>query len=427
MASFYRTDSAMRRTVANCLLAGILAIAVLVFFSCRQRLAVRTTPQMDIAPTYRLRVLLASDVNHARLRIRGNFSVLDSRGNALIPETIFTERGEPMDVSVSTDGLIIGGRKFAAAQVTILPDNPYIFTLDGSDYRGELLLKSGADNATFDAINVVPIEPYLAGVVGAEIPDYWQQEALKAQAIAARTYCLYNKMKFGYTRDWDVTRTAASQVYLGVKAESSSVWKAVNDTTGQVLVCTQNDGQEEIFPTYYSSTCGGHTENAKNVFGDSLEPLCGVDCPYCKDVARPDVFFWPMAQFDKAAVQSALQKKYPKLITLGDINDIAGVKQSDYEDFSRWTMVKIVGSAGSSEFVRAEDLRLTIDPTGNRLRSASCKITSMHGKWVFLNGRGFGHGVGLCQCGAEGLARHGENARAILSYYYPGSKLIKLY
>ena len=119
--------------------------------------------------------------------------------------------------------------------------------------------------------------------------------------------------------------------------------------------------------------------------------------------------------------------KYPKLKELGDISAILPARQSDYPDFSRLTFIKLVGSTGKNDFLRAEDLRLTVDPTGNKIRSTICKIVMMGDKWVFSSGRGFGHGVGMCQCGAEGMARQGKTAEQILYYYYPGSKLIRVY
>ena len=428
----WRRDFGASKTIADCLLMGALLIAGATFFSCREYLVSEiSTPQMEIEPRFQVRVLLAENIQRCTLRLRGNFSVLDSSGAGLVPDTIFTDQGVPMEVGISQGLLTIAGRSFTQTQLTILPDEPFVFTFDGNDFRGKLVLKVNAssvntDSASFDAINVVPMEPYLAGVVGAEMPDYWEIETLKAQAIAARTYCLYNMRRFGTIRDWDVTRTTANQVYGGIRAESTRTWQAVNDTIGQVLICDQN-GIDEIFPTYYSSTCGGHTEDAKNVFGDSFGPLCGVECPYCKDVTRPNVFFWPTVQYDKTEVSSALHWKYPKLNEIGGITDISAVRQSDYADFSRLTFVKLVGSTGKSDFVRAEDLRLTIDPTGNKIRSASCKIVSMNGNWAFTAGRGFGHGVGLCQCGAEGMARHGKTTEEILSHYYPGSKIARAY
>jgi stage II sporulation protein D len=361
--------------------------------------------------------------------MRGGFSLLNRDGSVLTTDTNFIERGQWISVGVVGNDFAIGGRRFTVSEMTISPDSPSTFVMDGNEFRGKLLLKCNFDRHSFEAINVVPLEPYL----GAEMPYRWEAEALKAQAIAARTYCLYNKKKFGFTRDWDVVRTQASQVYLGIRGESVSVWRAVNETSGEVLMCEQAGlpgagvSGEELFPAYYSSSCGGHTEDAKNVFGDLFGPLRGVDCPYCRAVARPDVFFWPTVQFDRRAVTIALQRKYPQLNGLGEIANISVVKESNYPDFSRITMVNLTGTNGKNEFIRGEDLRLTIDPAGNRIRSVACKISVMENKVAFMAGRGFGHGVGMCQCGAQGMAMQGKTAGEILSYYYPGSKLTKAY
>ena len=161
----------------------------------------------------------------------------------------------------------------------------------------------------------MPLEPYLAGVVGEEMPDYWEPQALRAQAIAARTYCLYIKNRFGVNRSYDVSRTQSSQVYGGIAAESSQIWDAVNSTCGKVLIrrslgrnrddcgfgCARRDPQSESSignPRRCSRrtsapSAAGHTSNSEEVFGDSFAPLKGVPCPYCKDVAKLGLFFWP--------------------------------------------------------------------------------------------------------------------------------------
>ena len=91
------------------------------------------------------------------------------------------------------------------------------------------------------------------------------------------------------------------------------------------------------------------------------------------------------------------------------------------------TLVKLVGSSGKSDFLRAEDFRLTIDPTGNKIKSTICQIINEGDKWEFLAGRGYGHGVGMCQCGAQAMAREGNTAEQILSHYYYGSKIVRVY
>ena len=383
------------------------------------------TPQMDVEPQFWVRVLLLDNIKACTLKTDSRFSILDTQYSSGIGH-----RASNIEISVSAGRITIAGRSFTSNEVIILPDEPHIFNLNGDDYRGKLKLILNPDGNSFDAINLVPLEPYLAGVVGAEMPNYWEPAALKAQSIAARTYCLYIKKRFGNKRSWDVGKTQANQVYLGVKAESAQIWGAVNKTYGQVLVCKHPDGTEDIFPTYYSSTCGGHTENSKHVFGDSFEPLVGVACPYCKDVAKPSFFFWPMVQFDKANVTTKLLQRYPKLKPLGEITNIIAAKQSRYignGKFSRLTLVKLLGATGKSASLRAEDLRLTIDPTGRKLKSTICQIVNIGSKLTFLSGRGYGHGVGMCQCGAQAMARRGKATRQILSYYYPGSKIVRVY
>jgi len=394
---------------------------------------------MDIEPEFWIKVLLLDNTRACVLKTASSFRVINPQTQTT--EAHFDRLYVPAKITISAGRIVIAGRTFTNEQIIILPEKPYIFNLNGDDYRGKLKLIINADGGSFDGINLVPLDPYLAGVVGAEMPDYWKAEALKAQAIAARTYCLYIKKHFGSKRRWDVRKTAANQVYLGVKAESARIWDVVEETSGQILVCNQPDGTEEIFPTYYSSSCGGHTENSKNVFGDSFEPLVGVPCPYCKYVAKPSIFFWPMAQFDKADVTARLLQRYPKLKELEKITNIISAKQSNYEGFpsrnilqnlvglkfSRLTLVKLLGSSGKSDFLRAEDLRLTIDPTGQRLKSTICRIINMGDKWAFLSGRGYGHGVGMCQCGAQAMAKEGKTAEQILFYYYPGSKIVRVH
>jgi stage II sporulation protein D len=119
--------------------------------------------------------------------------------------------------------------------------------------------------------------------------------------------------------------------------------------------------------------------------------------------------------------------RYPQLQALGRVTGISVTKKSSYEGFSRMTMMKLTGSSGKSDFLRAEDLRLTIDPSGNRLRSTSCQIRSAGDRWMFLLGRGYGHGVGMCQYGAQGMAREGKSGEEILLYYYPGAGIVRVY
>jgi len=421
------------RRACGCRIAATIT-AVLVFGlsivgGCKSRQYVKPTIQMDMDARFWVRVLLLDGVKSCEFKTVSPFAV--GKGSDVshpqTPAIRFDNVNVPVSIGLTNGMISVDGQSFVSREIVIFPDDPYVFSLDGNDYRGNLRLIVNADRSAFDAINLVPPEPYLAGVVGAEMPDYWEAEALKAQAIAARTYCFYIKKRFGVNRAWDVKQTAASQVYRGLSAESTRVWKAINQTKGQVLTCRHADGADDIFPAYYSSTCGGHTEDSVNVFGDFCSPLAGVPCPYCEKVASPRWFFWPMIRFRKAEVEAKLFTRYPALQKLGRIMRIAPAGQSDYGEFSRLTRIEIIGSNGKSDFLKAEDFRLTVDSTGSKLKSAICKIISWDNSWAFLSGRGWGHGVGMCQYGAEGMARNGSSTEEILAHYYPTSRIKSLY
>ena len=101
--------------------------------------------------------------------------------------------------------------------------------------------------------------------------------------------------------------------------------------------------------------------------------------------------------------------------------------KSDYGQFSRLTKIKLVGTTGKTDTLRAEDLRLAIDSSGRRIKSTVCHVVPWGDGWAFLSGRGWGHGVGMCQCGAEGMARGGSSAEEILQHYYPGAQIVSVY
>ena len=395
-------------------------ITVTLLGGCEKRRTVESTPGMDRPERFWVRVLLFQNNINAVLSCNTGCMALNPETDTV---TNFPQPEKKVNITVK-NGKITVGHRIIAPQIIIKPRPPFVFTIDGKSYRGNLGLSVNADEKSFTAVNSVPLEAYLAGVVGAEMPDYWESEALKAQTIAARTYCLHIKEKFGHDRNWDVKRTQAHQVYKGLSAESVTVWDAVRQTEGIVLVAAKEDGTEVIFPTYYSSTCGGYTEDSANVFGDSWSPLKGVPCSYCKDVAKKSVFYWRNVEFDAGRITESVMENYPGLKSLGSIKDIEPIKTGR---LGRIVSVKLIGENGKSAVLRGEDFRLTVDPSGNKIKSALCKILKEDGKFKFHSGRGYGHGVGLCQCGAQALARSGKNVREILDYYYPTSRLKRLY
>ena len=446
--------SAVRRAVPILMgsVAALLCLAgvIVLLRGCEHRQTIRQTPQMGIESRFWIRVRLLNNVAECALEVPSAFRIASTD---LSPEPQASTPAleplrEPAKVSIANGQLMLSETPLADKEVVFSPEKPYVFGLNGRKYRGRLRLIVNRDGRSFDAINLVPLEPYVAGVIGEEMPYYWEAEALRAQAIAARTYCLFIKNRFGTHRSYDVSRTQSSQVYGGIGAESAPIWDAVNSTCGQVLMSPElmvkNEGTagsgsktadsritdpqlRGLFPAYYSSACGGHTSGSQEVFGDSFSPLQAVPCPYCRDVAKLATFYWPMAAFDRETAAQRLLRKYPKLSALGEISEITVTTESCYGPFSRLTRIRLTGTTGKTDTVRAEDLRLTLDPSGLKIKSAACQIVPWGDGWAFISGRGWGHGVGMCQHGAEGMARLGSDAEAILQYYYPGAKLVNVY
>ena len=332
---------------------------------------------------------------------------------------------EPFGVRVSDGMLVVGEHRFGG-EILIRPHEPYVFRINDKQYRGHLQLSINETEQTVEAVNHVPLESYLFGVVGAEMQSYWEPQALKAQAVASRTYCLFIKDRFGKNRTWDMTQSESSQVYRGLAAETSTVRAAVSATAGEILVApSTDDGEKVILGAYYSSSCGGHTEAAENVFGGDVTPsLRGVQCRHCAGVARRSNYYWKPVTMTMQQVSEKLIQRYPSLEKLEAISNFKALKLG-YK--SRVVRVKLIGKNGETDTVRGEDFRLCLDPTGRKIKSAIFTVEKNGNKVSFQNGLGFGHGVGLCQCGAQGMARKGKTYKDILGYYFPESKLVSIY
>jgi len=371
--------------------------------------------------TNQVRVLLHDNVMQCKLSSTGGFSVNDS---LTTPKAHFSRNSSPLEIIAAAGYIRIGERMFGNGCV-IEPDPGSLLSVNGKMYRGVIKLFTLADGKSLRVINQLDIEQYLAGVVGAEMPSYWQQHALKAQAIAARTYCLYTKNRFGANQMWDVRKTQANQVYRGVSAETATVKQAVAETRAMVLMCKLRDSTTGIFPTYYSSTCGGHTESSYNTFGEYFPPLNGVVCQYCKKTAQRNYLAWGPVKFTESEITAKVLARYPSLSELEKIESIVPAKNSVYgQEDGRIISFRLIGKNGRDAYLKGEDLRLTIDPAGTKFKSTFCKTEKVKGGYIFT-GKGFGHGVGMCQYGAQALAREGYNYKQILKYYYPTATLTR--
>ena len=309
-------------------------------------------------------------------------------------------------------------------KLEIHPLGDGVLTVDESGeergYRGMLqLVARGSDRLV--AVNVVGMEDYLAGVVGSEMPASWKSEALRAQAIACRTYALYEMHSKQGRPEWDLDNTQQSQVYGGVANEHSRVKAALRDTRGVVLVFGP-EGREKIFPTFFSATCGGHTQKSTALIEESLLPLKGQACAYCRPSASN--YRWGAVTSSKKEVSRKLLERIGRLADLQEVVDIKVIAASDY---GRLETLQLVGRNGQRQEIMAEVFRQAISTREKPVRSSWFQLVDAGTHWRFDDGRGWGHGVGLCQYGSQGMARAGRDCVEILQYYYPKTLLVRAY
>ncbi len=292
-------------------------------------------------------------------------------------------------------------------------------------YRGKVVFTTAA-NGKILAVNHLDMESYLTGVLARELYRSWHIRAYQAQAIAARTYAFYEMGTFGRTHRYDLRADQSSQVYGGFLAETDKARRAV-ETTGGIVLATGPEGHEKVFKAYYSSCCGGMTNSAYVLSGPPVTsgPLAGGQkCEDCKASSR---YRWPAVTVSKDIVYRALSRQYREVADLGGLKTIEVVEEAGASTRPVW--INVVGTNGRKVRIRADDLRISLlrDGQTRGLYSMNCRIRDTGDAIVFDGGRGFGHGVGLCQWGAQGKALRGCSVQEILQAYYPGAKLFRAY
>ena len=276
-------------------------------------------------------------------------------------------------------------------------------------YRGYIEAFVGSDG-NITVVNTLPMEKYLYGVVPGEMPYTWPIEALKAQAVAARTYSFASLG--GYSKQgFDMKATAESQMYLGVEGEKPSTNKAVDETKGKTI--TYNG---KLITAYYHSTSGGITENGWDSW---------ADLPYLKAVADYDQKSPKYLWYKNILASEIKEDLSKKNINVGDIVNITVNKRSQT---GRAKDVQITGTAGTQiidayKFRGMTGINSTFFNVGIVDTVMGSSPNPLPQTFQFA-GRGWGHGLGMCQWGACGMAANGKNYEQILTYYYSGTKVV---
>ncbi len=371
-----------------------------------------------------VRVLLASGIRNPvsyPIRVAGAYFLIDPTNKKPL---LKGKRLSGTPVYRFSSGLMIrvpgvGGstKNLRLQRLRIVPAKDGTLYLGGKPYRGmlDLIYRRGG---RMMAVNELSLEEYVGGSVAAEVPHDWPAEALRAQAVAIRTYTLaiiMEKDKQVPRPEVDVTNSyLVSQEYKGMKEERPSTIAAARATRGEVLVFDR-----KVFRAYYSSSCGGHTEACGEVWDDykTIPPLAGTVCNYCQG-SRDH------------------QKGKPWQVTLGlayvtgkvskGAHNVGTVRSLSFSDINRnghMDRVRVNGHRGSV-VMKGNDFRMAVGT--RKLKSMRFTSKAIRSGYVFT-GYGWGHGVGMCQWGAKKMADRLYRHPAILKYYYPNTELWKVY
>ena len=292
--------------------------------------------------------------------------------------------------------------------------------LNKACYNGEFIVSANGNK--LNAINVIDIEDYLRGVVPYEIGklDESKFEALKAQAVAARTYA-YKHFGSRVAQGFDVYADTRDQVYKGLHSATALTDKAVRETEGVVM--TYNG---EFITAYYHSTCGGETEG--------VVTWGRPDHPYLKNKPdlRPDGTPWCRESNYTEWTREFTEDELRDLFQINakeakaNVPSFSSIKSMHIQDTLKSGRIHtlVIETNNGSFTAKADKIRWLFKHGGTILPSSFFRIHKNGNDWI-LKGKGFGHGVGLCQMGARARAQAGQSYIQILTHYYPGITLEK--
>lgn len=377
-------------------------IWILLFFTLFLSISVQAQTK-DNEIDWPVKVLIISHVPSLDLTIRrpvqvGTFYTNEKLGQIKAPSSL---RVKPTQA-----GLSLGSREYKifGVNLTSVDRHQINFILNKHSYRGQIQLIREPD-LTISVVNYLSLEEYLASVLPGEIPPNWPEAALQAQAIAARTYALYQSLQ-RQDRDFHLQADVRSQVYSGAGKEVKSATVVVRATQGQILTY-----KGYIFPAYYHAACGGRRQDAARLWRINIKPLKGGYCPFCSLSPHQG---WRV-ELNAFQIREKISKMQP-------IGEIYAVNTIGRDRSGRVNKVKIFHSEGVLS-IPAHKFRLAIGP--DLIKSTNFNISQRNDQFVFT-GYGWGHGVGLCQWGAAEMARQGYTAQQILRFYYPGSRITKM-
>ncbi len=301
----------------------------------------------------------------------------------------------------------------------------------GSAYLGtaKIVRRTDIDANASDLVFIVPLEEYLPGVLAKELFKGWQVNTYQAQAIAARSYAACEMEWWRKRRHYDVVAGQASQAWVGATSDAKSL-DAVASTRGQYLVF---DGR--VVPAYYSSSCGGLPASAVDSIRDGtwtqIAPLNVTEKGRRTQCCEKSPAAKWQASFSIAEIVDRMNEwsKQAGRKDLGPMNGIKSFVVGDRNSVGRSMTFFITDRNGKRFTWDTGDFRAAMnagaESSRDSLKSSALEPRMDNGRLI-LDGRGYGHGAGMCQYGAEFMAKSGKSARSILERYYPGATIVTM-
>ncbi len=352
------------------------------------------------------------DSREIRVKIINNKKVVIENTRELISDDYITgeiynfiKKSDSIIFEVNTDGsVLLNGYPFNS-QLRVLQPDKKLIKMNDRLYPGYFIIT--ALNNEIEVINIVPIETYLISVVPSEMPIYFMDEALKSQAIISRTYALYSVNRNYNEKNFDLDNTTNYQVYHGLNKAMKyglffKIKNAVGFTKNKILTYS---GQPVV--TFFHANSGGEIVSGREYFGASADKpyLVGKEDPYSKDFPG---YRW---------TYTMSYEDFKKIFDIFEEPDVAIIEYSEKGLVSRFLI--------EDKVFTPKDIRWKIGLI--KFKSNKFTITfDQEKRTIQFDGRGFGHGVGLSQWGAQGMALKGYDYKRILQFYYPGTEVVHI-
>ncbi|MBL4702109.1 MAG: SpoIID/LytB domain-containing protein [Phycisphaeraceae bacterium] len=432
----------------------VLMVSLLLsFLGCQQQILSTSRPggyvSIPVRPTLPLAQLGHEPIVRIRIVRRQNKIVINAHSDLIIGPTP-SEQGRatparftpPVTITKHPTGYAImpaNGQGFAWGLKALQITTQGHIQVNGTSYPQKVMIHHSRPTKydpapnSLDAVNYVAIEKYLPGVLEKELYSKWHPGAFTAQAIAARSYAIVQHFA-NQNKHYDMEAGTASQAYAGAHA-SLKARNAVSQTRGMVLVY-----DNRIVPGYYSSSCGGSAQDAAIAFpnGQNITPLqAHKRAAWCTNSQK---FRWGPITRNRLMLSQRIRawgvKSERKIAKLGQITQIQITKRNRTHRPAEFTLTDhfnhryVLGPEAfrfACNFSSKGSQTLAKLSSKQKLYSSHLNVQVVGNTVQISDGRGFGHGVGLCQFGAQGMAIAGLQPEQILRTYYPGSQIRRAY